>query len=158
MRIKRNVLQKKSFSWQFPTFCYSSLTCGAVRTCPHKLWCYLLFYALKDGHSFSKLVLVVDNPTEMCWRGFSSHLWVWQLRKPVPKSCWTNFTGNMLRLDYSLAEKLICIFLPWDGFLYESCSDYSLAEKLICILLPWDVFLYESEQRFVIKDSEEKMV
>ena len=64
----------------------------------------------------------------------------------------------MLRLDYSLAEKLICIFLPWDGFLYESRSDYSLAEKLICILLPWDVFLYESEQRFVIKDSEEKMV
>ena len=49
-------------------------------------------------------------------------------------------------------------FLPWDGFLYESRSDYSLAEKLICILLPWDVFLYESEQRFVIKDSEEKMV
>ena len=64
----------------------------------------------------------------------------------------------MLGLDYSLAEKLICIFLPWDGFLYESRSDYSLAEKLICILLPWDVFLYESEQRFVIKDSEEKMV
>ena len=92
------------------------------------------FYALKDGHSFSKMVLVVDNPTEMCWRGFWSHLWVWQLRKPVPKSCWTNFTGNMLRLDYSLAEKLICFFLPWDGFLYES------------------------KQRSVIKDSEEKMV
>ena len=50
------------------------MRCGAVRTCPHKLWCYLLFCALKDGHSFSKLVLVVDNPTEMCWWGFSSHL------------------------------------------------------------------------------------
>ena len=64
----------------------------------------------------------------------------------------------MLRLDYSLAKKLICIFFPWDGFLYESRLDYSLAEKLICIPLPWDVFLYESKQRFVIKDWDEKMV
>ena len=137
-------------------FWFGAMRCGADVS--SQALVLSTFYVLKDGHSFSKLVLVVDNPTEMCWRGFSSHLWVWQLRKPVPKSCWTNFTGNMLRLDYSLAEKLICIFLPWDGFLYESCSDYSLAEKLICILLPWDVFLYESEQRFVIKDSEEKMV
>ena len=80
-----DVVKKKHLSYPYLLSMH-----GAVRTCPHKLWCYLLFYALKDGHSFSKLVLVVDNPTEMCWHSLVFSSWIEKTMTKTIDCHWEN--------------------------------------------------------------------